>query len=107
VRGSKNFSEYNYRSHAENGWKSQASCRNVDTSIFFSTSKSEDITKAKRICSSCPVSAYCLYSALQYQYQGVWGNTTEEERNYITKVIYKNDVSNVTLEHCKVLVGTF
>lgn len=107
MRGSKNFSEFNYSSFVETQWRLQASCRKTDTSVFFSSPKSEDIVKAKQICSTCPVTHHCLYSALQFQYYGVWGNTTEEERSYITKEIYKNDVSNVTLDQCKKIVKMF
>jgi len=107
VKGSKNFADFNYSSYLETKWRLQASCRTTDTSVFFGSPKSKNIIKAKEICSTCPVSHHCLYSALQFQYYGVWGNTTEEERNYITKEIYKNDVSNVTLNHCKEIVKMF
>lgn len=107
VKGSKNFSEFDYSSFAETQWRLQAACRKTDTSTFFGSPKSDDIAKAKQICFTCPVNYHCLYSALQFQYYGVWGNTTEEERSYITKEIYKNDVSNVTLEHCKKIVHMF
>jgi len=107
VKGSKSLAEFNYSSYAETKWRLQASCRHVDTSVFFASPKSQDIVKAKKVCSTCPVNYHCLYSALQYQYYGVWGNTTEEERSYITKEIYKNDVSNVTLNHCKKIVKMF
>lgn len=107
VKGSKNFSEFDYFSFSETQWRLKASCREVNTSIFFNSPKSQDVLKAKQICSSCPVSHHCLYSALQFQYYGIWGNTTEEERSYITKEIYKNNVSDVTLDHCKKIVKMF
>ena len=107
VKGSKNFAEFNYSSYEETKWRLKAACKVSGTSIFFSSPKSEDILKAKSICSNCTVSSHCLKSALEFQYYGVWGNTTEEERNYITKEIYKNDVSNVTLSQCEKLVLMF
>jgi len=107
VKGSKNFAEFNYSSYKETEWRLKAACRTSGTSLFFSSPKSDDIQKAKSICSNCPVNYHCLQSALQFQYYGVWGNTTEEERSYITKEIYKNDVSNVTLSQCEKLVEMF
>lgn len=107
VKGVRDFADFNYSSYSETKWRLKASCRNADTSVFFGSPKSENIAKAKKLCSVCPVSHNCLQSALQFQYYGVWGNTTEDERNYITKEIYKNDVSNVTLSYCKVIVKMF
>lgn len=107
VKGSKSFSDFDYCSYEETTWRLKASCRNVDTLIFFGSPKSIDLDKAKSICSVCPVSHNCLYNALKYQYYGVWGNTTEEERKYITREIFKNDVSNLTLVECEKIVKMF
>ena len=107
IKGSKNFSEFDYSSFQETEWRLKAACRNKETSIFFGSPKSEDIVNAKAVCSSCSVSPQCLMGALQYQYYGVWGNTTEEERSYIVKEIYKNDVTHITLDQCRKIVKMF
>jgi hypothetical protein len=107
IRGVKSFSEFDYFSFYERQWRSKASCRTADTSLFFSSPKSQGVVEAKKICSSCSVSGNCLFSALQYQYFGVWGNTTDEERNYITRKIYKNDISKLTLNQCEKMVKMF
>jgi len=107
IKGSKSFSEFDYSLYSETEWRLKAACRTEKTSIFFGSPKSEDIVLAKSVCGNCPVNHYCLFSALQYQYYGVWGNTTEEERAYVTREIYKNDVSSVTLDHCRKIVKMF
>jgi hypothetical protein len=56
-------------------WQDEAKCGGQKTSLFF-----DNETKAKAFCIGCPVMAECLEIALVYNYQGVWGGTTEKER---------------------------
>jgi len=107
VTGVKSFDEYDFLSSAEVTWRLKAACRNKETSLFFSPPKSNDVQAAKKICRSCPVSAECLYSGLTYQYQGIWGGTTEEERVYVVKHICKNDISNLTMQQCEKMSKMF
>jgi WhiB family redox-sensing transcriptional regulator len=66
-------------------WVHEAACRGSDIELWFDPNR---VKEAKRICSSCPVRAECLESALQdesrwhfksFKY-GVRGGMTGEER---------------------------
>lgn len=107
ILGTKNISEFDYYCRSETDWRLNASCKNSKTSIFFGSPKSRDIVSAKAICATCPVSPQCLMDALKYQYYGVWGNTTEKERVYITKKICGNDLTDLTLDNCRDIVKLF
>ena len=104
VRSIEDFDIFNFE---DNAWRQKAACTGIATSTFFGSPKSDDIAVAKLICKKCSVNADCLKSALTYQYHGVWGNTTEEERNYIFKKILNNDISDLNLKTCSKLVSLF
>ena len=95
VRSIEDFDIFNFE---DNAWRQKAACTGIATSTFFGSPKSDDIAVAKLICKKC---------ALTYQYHGVWGNTTEEERNYIFKKILNNDISDLNLKTCSKLVSLF
>ena len=65
-------------------WRDYAACRDVDPDLFFPTATSDvsslQIDQAKKICRTCPVSRPCLRCALDSSASGVWGGTTEDER---------------------------
>lgn len=105
--GTKSLEDFDIFNFEQNGWRDKAACKNVDTNIFFGSPKSESISVAKKICKKCSVNSACLKSALTYQYHGVWGNTTEDERNYIIKKILKNDLTDLNLSVCSKLVSMF
>ena len=70
---------------ARRDWWQAAACRTADPDIFFPVSAhgpgEEDIAQAKEVCAQCPVRRQCLQFALAtHQMHGVWGGTTEEER---------------------------
>jgi WhiB family redox-sensing transcriptional regulator len=67
-------------------WDRQASCRTVDTAVFFPSS-GESYAPAKAICSRCPVRVACLEDALAWEAtarlgsrHGMAGGTTPAER---------------------------
>jgi WhiB family transcriptional regulator, redox-sensing transcriptional regulator len=105
--GVRSIEDFDIFNSDENSWRNKAACRGVATSVFFGSPKSADIANAKSICNKCTVNAHCLKSALTYQYHGVWGNTTEEERSYIFKKILDNDISLLDLNTCAKLVSLF
>jgi hypothetical protein len=105
--GVRSIEDFDIFNSDENSWRNKAACRGVATSVFFGSPKSADIANAKNICKKCTVNAHCLKSALTYQYHGVWGNTTEEERSYIFKKILNNDISLLDLNTCAKLVSLF
>lgn len=54
-------------------WEHQASCRDLDTSMFF-TDDVDGIGTAKQICLGCPVRTRCLDAAVERGEQwGIWG----------------------------------
>jgi len=67
--------------HPETDWFDEASCRGVDTDVFFPVSDAQ-ADKAKAICASCPVREQCLEYALEVRPpEGVWGGLTPIERH--------------------------
>lgn len=103
----KKFEDYNAFSVAEEGWRSQANCKNEDTTIFFAPSKSLEARKALSICQKCPVIDQCLYNALLYQYNGIWGGFTEETRSKIVSLYLNNDLSDITLDQISSIRNQF
>jgi WhiB family transcriptional regulator, redox-sensing transcriptional regulator len=68
-------------------WQMAALCRGMDPGIFFHPSnergekREQRENAAKKICSSCPVSAQCLQHAIKVrEAYGVWGGLGERER---------------------------
>jgi WhiB family redox-sensing transcriptional regulator len=61
-------------------WMERAQCRGEDRDLFF-PSVGTPSTKARVICSTCPVRQECLAFALaDSELIGVWGGTTTQER---------------------------
>jgi WhiB family transcriptional regulator, redox-sensing transcriptional regulator len=75
---------------AEEDWRSAAACWSADPDLFFPVSAFgkalEQVAEAKAICARCPVRRQCLAFALRTrQVHGVWGGTSEEERDFIRR----------------------
>ena len=71
-------------------WRSLAACMSADPDIFFPISSSgpaiSQVEEAKAICVGCQVRQSCLDFALATgQVHGVWGGTTEEERQLMRR----------------------
>lgn len=70
-------------------------CAEVDPELFFpqeidlGTNKIaavySDASAAKNICYSCPLMADCLEYAINSQEIGIWGGTTERQRERLRK----------------------
>jgi len=61
-------------------WRTDATCRDEDTSIFFSDDP-VDAARAVSMCADCPVRQACLEFALDSrQADGIWGGLNELER---------------------------
>jgi len=54
----------------------------IDPETFFSVSL---VDAAKAICEACPLKTQCLEYALENNYEGVWGGTTDSDRMTIKK----------------------
>lgn len=62
-----------------------AACRFTDTEMFFSEDQLV-AAHAKNICFRCPIQQQCLKDAIQGQEAGIWGGTTETERQEIIEL---------------------
>lgn len=61
-------------------WHARAACRGMGTDIFFPTDQIT-LTRARRICSSCPVSVECADFALGHpSLKGIWAGMSERRR---------------------------
>lgn len=70
-------------------WQERGRCRWKPPGLFFPTKKTDScILIAKRICGKCPEKGICLRTALEDKtLEGVWGGTTEWERDVIRVVL--------------------
>ena len=59
-------------------WMDDALCREIDAELFFPEYTTP--TEAKKACALCRVQTECLTYALERPVMGVWGGTTERER---------------------------
>jgi len=70
-------------------WRLRAACREADPEAFFPVSgiraTREDCAEALAYCGRCEVTEECLEYALTHRAQGVWGNTTDFERDAMTR----------------------
>jgi WhiB family redox-sensing transcriptional regulator len=71
-------------------WESQAACLDSDPELFFPIGPAGpallQVAQAKTICARCPVRCDCLQFALAtHQVHGVWGGTSEEERQLLRR----------------------
>lgn len=59
-------------------------CADVDPEVFFpleGDTRGENAAKA--VCAACAVRAHCMVWAISVGEQGVWGGTTEAEREVL------------------------
>jgi WhiB family transcriptional regulator, redox-sensing transcriptional regulator len=73
-------------------WRLAAACRNLDPDLFFpigTTGPSvSQIAEAKQVCLTCPVRNACLnWAVSHYQDYGIWGGTTELERQALRTAV--------------------
>jgi WhiB family transcriptional regulator, redox-sensing transcriptional regulator len=66
-------------------WWRSAACQEADPELFFPVTASGpatgEIARAKAVCATCRVRRQCLqYALATHQLHGVWGGTTEDER---------------------------
>jgi len=87
----------------ETQWRSFASCKNLDTSLFFPISigkyNKSEINQLLDLCDSCPVAANCLHEAISTQSIGIWARTTNVQREAFLKA--RDSSKPLTLEECQ------
>lgn len=67
-------------------WISEAACRILPKTLFFSPEQSASSQTAKFVCRGCPVKLDCLNYALQSPWMsGIFGGTDEKERRRMIK----------------------
>lgn len=68
-------------------WSKYSACVGEPSSIFFPEKRGRPrkIPAYAAICSTCPVMNECLNYALVHDEKGVWGNSTESQRNRLKK----------------------
>jgi WhiB family redox-sensing transcriptional regulator len=73
-------------------WQSRAACLDCDPDLFFPIAPSgpalQQMEQAKAVCTRCPVRRECLqYALATRQVHGVWGGTSEEERQQLRRTL--------------------
>jgi hypothetical protein len=94
----KGLRDINDVSLSQTRWKDKASCKDKDTSLFFTTPKSDEAIVAMSICKSCPVRPDCFYESLQYGYDGIWGGSNLDQRLAVIAVMLDYDLTYLTKE---------
>lgn len=66
-------------------WMKDAACRGLNTRAFFVNSRRQPRLTGLAIglCNVCPVQLACYCYALVRNEQGIWGGSTEEERERV------------------------
>lgn len=69
-------------------WRDRAACAQLPKSIFFPINNrlgslaKENVTKARSVCSECPVLMQCYEFAVRNNEQyGIWAGTTPKQRD--------------------------
>jgi WhiB family redox-sensing transcriptional regulator len=66
------------------GWMPRGACQGEDPDLFFPIAAAGpalgQVVAAKAVCFRCAVRAACLAYALATGQAGIWGGTTQEER---------------------------
>ncbi|MEU2119857.1 WhiB family transcriptional regulator [Streptomyces sp. NPDC016459] len=69
----------------EEHWSEHAACREEDPEELFVQGNTQQ-SRAKAVCTSCPVRTECLAEALDHRIEfGVWGGMTERERRALLR----------------------
>lgn len=65
-------------------WQEAANCRGVSPKLFF-PEPGQNQKPMMAICKPCPVRAQCLQHALDNYEVGIWGGTSDRERERIRR----------------------
>ncbi len=72
-------------SSGEQLWMREANCRGLQASAFF-PSDASGVEAARRVCADCSVRSACLEYSLENRLDhGIWGGTSERQRQRILR----------------------
>ncbi|MBP9821121.1 WhiB family transcriptional regulator [Candidatus Saccharibacteria bacterium] len=71
-------------SRNKDSWMLKGLCGQTDPEAFFPENGSST-EQAKKVCGECAVRLECLEYALENDEKGVWGATTDNERDRMKK----------------------
>ena len=84
--------DHSHQVHVNRDWQHHASCRGIDTELFFSPDgerghlRAQREHAAKQICHDCPVLTECRTHALTAaETHGIWGGMSETDRTRHTR----------------------
>ena len=89
--------EHYYRQlqSSKKSWAPLSSCWDKDVSFMFPRSNAQEMSIAKEVCTTCPVSRKCLNLALVNQEEyGIWGGYSSKEIQNALKEI-KSSFGNI------------
>ena len=66
-------------------WQDQAECKGVQIDLFYPERGQPVVSLVKDLCANCEVRHDCLEYALHHERHGVWGGTTESQRDVIRR----------------------
>jgi WhiB family redox-sensing transcriptional regulator len=75
---------YDLREHGRPPWMSDAACRE-HSEVRFILDRGQSADPALAVCAGCLVRSECLGYAMEHGEYGVWGGTTDRERNRIRR----------------------
>lgn len=59
----------------------------VEADKLFFPGPGGKVNKARKFCDSCPIVGICLQNAIDYELEGFWAGTTEDERRSMKKTV--------------------
>lgn len=72
-------------------WMADGACVDEDPDLFFpDPGANRPPARARKLCEGCPVRDRCLSYAVENKQFGVWGGTTEKQREVIRTVRANN-----------------
>ena len=69
----------------EDRWQDHSLCRGKSIDLFFLKRGEPVSPEVRELCRNCPVRTECLEHALHHERFGVWGGSTESEREVLRR----------------------